>query len=354
VLTATKSGVNIILKTTLAVGYQLERKLNSGAWEPWTGSGWGGVPAVLTSANFTDYDLGEGVYQYRTFVDPVYDYSDCVVIGDGAYGHTFGNYQCPEGSFGEILTPDDMRLSFLWGTQTISTNGQEWTDEQSRFFVKTAAMQLEKAINIDIYPRENLCDDELNEGVDEGVFVRKEFPYPNRRQRPGNIRMRYRPIQEVTRFDFRSPTDQQIVSLLPWMRLDKRNGKVIAYPKGGNLDYVSYGYPWLNILSTHNYPDAYHLDYKSGYKSACRVPNDLREIVGKITALKMLNMIGDGLLAGFSSSSISLDGLSESFSSTQSATSATYGARIMQYSKDIEAYIKENRNKYGNFRIGSI
>ena len=67
-LTAVRSGNDIILKTTLVVGYQLERKLDTGSWVPWTGSAWGGSPATLTSVNFTDYDLADGVYQYRTLV----------------------------------------------------------------------------------------------------------------------------------------------------------------------------------------------------------------------------------------------------------------------------------------------
>lgn len=103
-----------------------------------------------------------------------------------------------------------------------------------------------------------------------------------------------------------------------------------------------------------DYPDAYHIDYTTGFKNAELIPDDLRDIIGKIATLKMLNVIGDGLLAGFSSSSLSLDGMSESFSSTQSATSAYYGARIKVYQDEIKEYIDENRNKYGNFRLGSI
>jgi len=59
-------------------------------------------------------------------------------------------------------------------------------------------------------------------------------------------------------------------------------------------------------------------------------------------------------MAGFSSSSLSMDGVSESFSSTQSATSAMYGARIMEYRKEMEDYINQNKFKFGFFRVGSL
>lgn len=98
----------------------------------------------------------------------------------------------------------------------------------------------------------------------------------------------------------------------------------------------------------------YAIDYDAGFENSDEVPTDLREIVAKQAAVSLLNVIGDGLMAGFSSSSLSMDGLSESFSSTQSATSATYSARIKEYKDDITNYIKTNRFKFNNLPIGSI
>jgi hypothetical protein len=49
-----------------------------------------------------------------------------------------------------------------------------------------------------------------------------------------------------------------------------------------------------------------------------------------------------------------MDGVSESFSSTQSATSAYYGADIKEYKDDIEKYIAENKMKFGNVVLGSL
>lgn len=49
-----------------------------------------------------------------------------------------------------------------------------------------------------------------------------------------------------------------------------------------------------------------------------------------------------------------MDGVSESFSSTQSATNAYFGARINTYLKDIKNYLEENRNKFGPMTIGSV
>ncbi len=354
-LTATKSGSNIILKTSLTVSYQLERKISAGSWIVWNGSSWGGSAISICSVNFTDYDLSDGVYQYRTNVNSTYEYSTCIVVGDTATGWTFRNYSTPTGQFGEVLTADDIRLSYLWGIDLTASNGVAWTDEQTLTNVEWSVYQLEKALNIDILPREYYTDDADNESVVESKFVIKEFPYPNRRKSRYNIRSRHRPIREVTRIELWSPVDEKVFDLSGWLRTDKRTGSFRIYPKQGNIgSFTASSYPWIRLMDYYDYPDAFHINYTTGFATAELIPEDLRDIVGKITALKMLNVIGDGLLAGFSSSSISLDGLSESFSSTQSATSAYFGARIKVYQDEIKEYISENKNKYGNFRIGSI
>lgn len=357
-LKATGSGHNIILQSDTAGVLPLYRKVNTGSWEAWNGTDWGGVPLPVNSQNFTDYNLSDAVYQYRFTLNnsPLYLYSNCVPLGSDPIGWTFRNYNIPEGQFGEILTPDDISYSYMWGIDKIAGSGLTWKDEQTKTMVEWAVYQLEKALNIDIFPRTYLSDDSDNADIEEVAHtIIKEFPYPNKRSRRFDLRMRHRPIREVTRLDFYSPVDTKIISLLPWLRTDKRNGTLRYYPKQGlNKTYTSYGYPWTFIMGYLNYPDAIHVDYTTGYKNAEFLPPDLRDIVGKIATLKMLNVIGDGLLAGFSSSSISLDGLSESFSSTQSSTSGYFGSRILTYTKDVEAYIEANRNKYGNFRIGSI
>ena len=98
----------------------------------------------------------------------------------------------------------------------------------------------------------------------------------------------------------------------------------------------------------------YAIDYIAGFESSDDVPMDLRELVGKKAAVSLMNIIGRGLMAGFSSSSLSMDGVSESFSSTQCATSAFYGADIKAYLEEIEKYIAENRMKFGFIAMGAL
>jgi hypothetical protein len=59
-------------------------------------------------------------------------------------------------------------------------------------------------------------------------------------------------------------------------------------------------------------------------------------------------------MSGFASSSLSIDNVNESFSSTQCATSAYYGADIKEYKDDIENYISANKMKFGFIPMGAL
>jgi hypothetical protein len=83
-------------------------------------------------------------------------------------------------------------------------------------------------------------------------------------------------------------------------------------------------------------PQMIYVDYVAGYKIGA-VPEDIRNAVAKIASIDILGIAGDAILAGVASLSTGIDGLSESFSTTASATNATYGAHILQYQKEVDA-----------------
>ena len=88
------------------------------------------------------------------------------------------------------------------------------------------------------------------------------------------------------------------------------------------------------------------------YQSRYNWSDEQMDRFSKIYYLKVSQE--SGLMSGFSSSSLSMDGVSESFSSTQSATSAYFGARIAVYQKEVQDYISANKFKFGFFRVGSL
>jgi len=333
------------------------------------------VPLPVSSGDFVDsFDLTAGLYQYRIHSTSIeepefkdYQFTCWTKFGvPDAIGYSFNNYKVPEGEWGTIVTPDDCRYTFLWGTDFKATNGSMFTDEQIQWFIDAATTEMERQLNITIRKKRIKCQDviekhNLKKGVDYDV---EETPYDfayRKIQRYGMIQTKQRPILKVSRcmmlnksgYDF-IPTELNLMdSIVP----DKKNG-VIKFLKrpwkssdtwdGITTAISRYG------SETWNPHLFYSVDYEAGFETSDEVPNDLRHMIGKMAAISLLNVIGDGLMSGFSSSSLSMDGVSESFSSTQSATSAYFGARIAVYQKEVQEYIAQNKYKFGFFRVGAL
>lgn len=355
---------------------RLERKeKNQSEWAVFTGSSTGFVVpdestniVEIDNGDFLDnYNLSDGIYQYRvcnseltTPTDNDYLYSKYILINvTGGIGYTFNNYSSPMGNWGTAVTTDDIRFTYLWGTDFKATNGQSFTDEQIQYFIDASTDELARMLDISIRKkriRNKAAERGLKKGDDYDI---DESPYDfkfSRISRYGMIKTRQRPILELHRLtlisrlaDARDFTKTTIV--------DKSKGilKLMERPLRPSETYsgiqTAVGMYGNQTVEAHLF---YAIDYDVGYETSDEIPSDLRQIIGKHAAVSMLNIIGDGLMSGFSSSSLSMDGISESFSSTQSATSAYFGARIKEYKEDIDNYIKANKNRFANMAIGSI
>jgi len=367
VITAASAKNNVVLQFRHGGRRRLERKfMADGQWLALSEGGFapGGKAKPVEGLRFLDPDVSEGVYQYRArdFDDPdsKYEMSGWVRCGAGEpVGYTFGNYSAPEGSWGEILTPDDLRFTYCWGTDLRASNGTPYTDEQIRFHINSSMEEMERRLNITL-KKTRVAGQPGLRGLKRGEdYDEEEDFYQYRReriQRTGWISTRKRPVMEVSRLDLVA-RHSPIRSLLNACTLDKTKGVIKFFDRplrhsdsarAVHQSVFPYGADQFNNQMF------YAIDYVAGFESADMVPADLRAAIGKMCAIEMLNIIGDGLMSGFSSSSLSMDGVSESFSSTQSATSAFFGARIQQYNKELEGYIKANRLKFGHMVLGAL
>jgi hypothetical protein len=276
-------------------------------------------------------------------------------------GYTFGNYGPPAEEWGEIYTPDDVRYTMLFGIDCIGSDiaQSEFTDEQFKQIVREATGEFEAFLTTDIRrrsyktfntvdaPRGSLTRARFwREGVD---FTDIDQPYdfdPRYWKEYGFIQLRHWPVISVSRAIWYSPVKSQIMDMIEndWIREYGEFGQLRMFPKGGFSfgPYSVYGPLWTGMGAA-RYPGGFEFDYETGYESADFVPEGLRSTIGKYATIKALAVVGDGLLAGFSSQSISLDGLSESFSSTQSATSIHGSTVVHGFGRIDEMY--ENRKK---------
>jgi len=285
-------------------------------------------------------------------------------------GYTFGNYNAPPDEWGKAYTADDIRYTMLFGIDSIGSDiaQSEFTDEQFDQMVLEALGEFEAFLTMDIrkkvyktlgvQPSAGLIRSRLwRDGVD---YTDEDDPYdfdPQQWTEFGFIQLRHCPLISVERAIWMSPVKGEIMDMIAndWLRLHKQFAQIRMFPKGGFTygPYSVYGPLWTG-MGAKRYPGAFEFDYTTEYESSDFIPEGLRSTIAKYATIKVLAVVGDGLLAGFSSQSISLDGLSESFSSTQSATSAYFGARIKQYSDEIKEWLTKNRYKFSPIPISFV
>lgn len=364
----------ITINDSRYAGFRLERRANDeDTYSVYTASGFhipgsGIIPVSVNGDILDNFNIeANKLYSYRAVnfdevnpQDKDYAYSNWVrSSGDKAIGYTFGNYKAASGTWGTAVTPDDLRFTYLWGTDFKATNGQSYTDEQIQYFIDSSTAEIERQLDITIKKRKircNAAERNLVKGIDydtdEAVY---DFKYA-RISRYGVIKTRQRPILKLHKLELFSRW-QSCRNITQTTIVDKTKGllKLMERPlrpsetsSGIQTAVGMYGNQTLQSQLF------YSIDYDVGFETSDDIPKDLREIIAKQAAVSLLNIIGDGLMSGFSSSSLSMDGLSESFSSTQSATSAYFGARIKEYKDDISNYIKQNKYKFANMPIGCL
>ena len=290
-------------------------------------------------------------------------------------GYTFETYSAPPGEWGEIVTVDDMRYTYLWGIDTVAQNTQrtEFEDSQLKFYVDAALKDFEKFLTIDIRKRVYLTQPELYVTRQLGPSIPVQSPFwregvgytdeedsyqfdPGQWLNYGFIQLRHAPIISVERAWLLSPVETITIDLVNqnWIRVYKNRGQINLFPTKG-LGYGPFAIgalPW-RMLGV-RYPGGFEFDYTTGWKTADFVPSDLREVIAKWACIKLLGSIADGLLAGFSSRSLSLDSLSESFSSTQSPDNTYFGARTKQYAREVDDWLSRNRYKYARIPMSFV
>jgi len=113
---------------------------------------------------------------------------------------------------------------------------------------------------------------------------------------------------------------------------------------------------FLPLLAAGNdfVPNILSVDYTAGFPEG-EVPMDIRDAIGKYATFGPLNVAGDLIGgAGIASKSISIDGLSQNINTNSSATSAGYGARLIQYQKELKDVIPTLRRYYKGLRLTAL
>lgn len=316
---------------------------------------------------------------------------------DNRVGAAFGNPDCDSNHYyskrgvkgwGKIVTPDELRYDYLWGNPLTSSRGDNYVDTQLQLMIDRAIETVEHDLTLTIIAtqyrhrpplntvdRTDLPYEEAEAGKEPKLKPFKwddcyDFTQEKFRQYI-ILKLRHKPIVKLQKWQlFDISTGGTLINLVEWAKVKHKTGLLRAYPRGDTPFQISGGgqvsanntgaigvggvvvgglvgaAPGLFPTAYNRYPNGYGLDYIAGYENSKDVPLDLVEVIGKLAAINLMANFGDGVVSGLASASVSLSGISESFGTTLSATSAYFGARIKQFTDEIIKWKEENGPKY--------
>lgn len=243
-----------------------------------------------------------------------------------------------------ILSVDELKTVYLNGLDLTDDNGTPYPDIIFEWSIKFAIDWIEK--ELDIYTKPTAIterQDYYRRDWESWVFLQLEH-YPTISVE--SIKVIWPAGTTVMEFDS------------SWIHLRPEIGHVNIIPAAGSISQmlITAGGSFLPLLArgADFIPDLFEIKYTAGFALGA-LDMAIREIIGKKASYGPLNIAGDLLGgAGIASQSLSMDGLSQSFNTTSSATNAGYGARLLQYKGEIKEQIETLKRYYKGIRMVAV
>lgn len=221
---------------------------------------------------------------------------------------------------GLAIAPSTLISEYMHGISLSDFSGRRYPIENIIKKIKTVQEILEKFLNIKLFEQEvtSQIDYKMTEWMNWGHI---KLPYDCNE------------LLEVKGY----LSQQEVVSINPEMFTIQ--GRNLALVPGQALQSSlwigrSGSFPVLRSGAS-AVPNFWHIKYKTGFSTA--IPYDILSILGKLATVQMLAIIGDVILnIGISNESLSFDGFSQSFGTTQSGGNSVFGARIKLYIEDLK------------------
>ena len=272
-------------------------------------------------------EAGAATYWYKS---RLYN-SDSLAVGD------FSEAELGEETetLAKIMTVAELKAIYLTGVDLTNDQGVTYPDIMFDFAVRAAIRRVEHELDIECKPTNHT--DRYN--FDSRLFSQW-----------GTIQCDHYPLISVSSIKMYWPSASDPYEFpAEWIRFDPQSGLINLVPTSGSLAQamVFTGlYMPMIMTSVPFVPRAIEVTYQSGFAIGS-LPHDIRDIIGMYASFPILNVAGDLIAgAGIASYSVGLDGLSQSVSTTSSATNAGYGSRLIQYQHQIKAAIPSLRRYY--------
>ena len=238
-----------------------------------------------------------------------------------------------------LLTVDELKDVYLFGATLSDDDGNPFPDRMFRYYIESATAWLAKELDIML-----LAEDIIEETHDH--FARDYGRW-------GYFQLHEYPINTIDEVKFQYPSmEDSVVINDDWIVLQDggRSGVIQIVPGQGNIaDVLLIPGALMPLWSgaTGRVPGIWRISYRAGFEPG-DLPADLRHAIAMQAAIGVFNIAGDLIAgAGIATKSISVPGLSQNVGTTSSATNSGYGARIIEYQKELKEMLPNLRRYYG-------
>jgi hypothetical protein len=242
----------------------------------------------------------------------------------------------------DILSVDQLKTRYLFGLDLTNDANEEYPDDIFENGIISAVDWLEHKLDIPILLK--VVEDERHD------YSREDYA------KYMWLNLDHYPVIDVEEVRMVLPGEQEVANFdSDWFQIQRDSGQLQIVPGQGATTSILLGAagPWLPYIysGARFIPNVFRVKYTAGFASG-NVPRAIVDLIGKIASFAPLNIAGDLLGgAGIASQSLGLDGLSQSFSTTSSATNAGYGARLVQYGKEIKDMVPTLQRYYKGLRL---
>lgn len=251
-----------------------------------------------------------------------------------------------------VFSAENMKKNYLYGVSLVNPKtGETLSDETIEFYIRSATKEVERYLGIYLNMTEIVED--LDFAIED--YYRKYNP----------MKLTY-PVLKVK--EILGSLGNTEVMKLPqeWITFSKRdyiNSRNIFMVVNGTtnisfntLTFINhFGFPHGlsgQTRRTDSIPCFWQITYDTGFCGA--VPFDILDVIGMLASIPLLAVLGDVRDAGLSAKDLSIDGVRASYSTTSSATTSAYSARILEYGKQLEKKMKELRRHYESIIVESV
>jgi hypothetical protein len=234
-----------------------------------------------------------------------------------------------------VFSAENLKMNYLYGVSLLNPKtGEVLSDEVIDFYVKSATQEVERYLGIHINRTE----------IEESLDFDIEDYY--RKYNPLKVTFPVLKIKEI----LGRLGDSELMKLPDeWITFSKQ-----VYVNSRNIFMVVNG---TNDISFNTTYFINHFGFPlgiGGYRGNTNSIPYILDVIGMLSAIPLLAILGDVRDAGLSSKDLTIDGVRASYSTTSSATTSAYSARILEYGKQLDKKMKELRRHYESIIVESV